>query len=136
MTKSWPSVKNSRLGANHHLEEVAQILEEYGAAELDIGHQLQATEADRLATGQQTIETVELPDSPPEDVGPASQETQVDTTLASPISEPTLTEVVDSAPIPMPDATEATTPTPPYMPLQPDKCTTMEKPAHAELTLE
>ena len=51
--------------ADQHLEEVAQILEEYGAAELELGHQLQATEADRLATGQQTIETVEFPDSPP-----------------------------------------------------------------------
>ena len=29
--------------ADQHLEEVAQILEEYGAAELEIGHQLQAT---------------------------------------------------------------------------------------------
>ena len=122
--------------ADQHLEEVAQILEEYGAAELEIGHQLQVTEADRLATGQQTIETVELPDSPPEDAGPTPQETPVDATSAPPVSEPTLTEVVDSAPSPRTDATGATTPTPPNMPLQTDKCTTMEQPAHADLTSE
>ena len=56
--------------ADQHLEEVVQILEEYGAAELEIAHQLQANETNRLATGKQTIETVELPDSPLEDTGP------------------------------------------------------------------
>ena len=75
--------------ANQHLEEVAQILEEYGATELEIGHQLQATEADRLATGQQTIETVELPDNPPEDVGPTPHEKPVAVTSTPPVSEPT-----------------------------------------------
>ena len=38
--------------ADQHLEEVTQILEEYGATEVELGHQIQATEADRLATGQ------------------------------------------------------------------------------------
>ena len=33
-------------------EEVAQILEEYGAAKVEIAHQLQADEADRLITRQ------------------------------------------------------------------------------------
>ena len=51
--------------ADQHLEEAAQIQEEYGAAKVELGHQIQATEADRLATGQQTVETVELPDSSP-----------------------------------------------------------------------
>ena len=103
--------------ADEHLEEVAQILEEYGAAELEIGHQLQATKADRLATGQQTIEIVELPDSPPEDMGPTQHKTQVVATSTPPVIEPMLTKVVDSAPIPITDATEATTHTPLDMPL-------------------
>ena len=38
--------------ADQHSEEVAQILEEYGADELEIVHQLQKNEAERLATGQ------------------------------------------------------------------------------------
>ena len=37
--------------ADQHLEEVTQILEEYGAAEVELGHQIQVTEADKLATG-------------------------------------------------------------------------------------
>ena len=115
--------------ADQHLEEVAQILEEYSATELEIGHQLQETEANRLATGQQTIETVDLPDSPPEDAGPTPHETPVATTSAPPVSEPTLTEAVDSAP--MPDATEDTTPTPLDIPLQAAKGATMEQPATA-----
>ena len=41
--------------ANQHLEEVAHILEEYGAAELKISHQLHKDEAERLVIGQQTI---------------------------------------------------------------------------------
>ena len=49
--------------ADRHLEEVAQILEEYGATEVEIAHKLQTNEADRLATGEQPIEIVELPDS-------------------------------------------------------------------------
>ena len=84
--------------ADQHLEEVAQILQEYGAAKLEIGHQLQATEADRLATGQQTIETLDLPDHPPEDTEPTLQETSVDATSKPPVSEPTLTKAMDSAP--------------------------------------
>ena len=63
--------------AVQHLEEVAQILEEYSAAKLEIGHQLQATEVEKLATGQHMIETSELPDSPPEDAGPTPHEKPV-----------------------------------------------------------
>ena len=37
--------------ADCHLEEVVQILEEYGAAELEIACQLQESEADKQATG-------------------------------------------------------------------------------------
>ena len=58
--------------ADQQLEEVTQILEAYGAAEEELGHQIQETEADRLTTGQQTVETVDLPDSPPEDAGPTA----------------------------------------------------------------
>ena len=118
------------------MEEVAQILEECGATELEIGHQLQANEADRLATGQQTIETVELPENPREDAGSTPQESPVDATSAPPVSELTLTEAVDSAPIPITNTTEATYPTPPDMPLQAHKCTTTEQPAHMKLTSE
>ena len=66
--------------ANRHSEEVAQILEEYGAAELEIAHQLQWNEADRLATGKPTIEIVEFLDSPQEDAGSTPQEELVDAT--------------------------------------------------------
>ena len=44
--------------ADRHLEEVAQIQEEYSAVELEIAHQLQKNEVDRQATGQDTIETM------------------------------------------------------------------------------
>ena len=44
-----------------------QILKEYGATELEIAHQLQQNEADRQATGRQTVQTVELPDNPLEE---------------------------------------------------------------------
>ena len=54
--------------ADQQLEEVMQIRDAYAAAEEELGHQIQATEADRLSTGQQTVETVQLPDSPPADV--------------------------------------------------------------------
>ena len=37
--------------ADRHSEEVVQILEEYGTAELEIARQLQENEADPLATG-------------------------------------------------------------------------------------
>ena len=47
--------------ADHHLEEVVQILEEYGAVDLEIAHQLQHYEANRHGTKLQTVETVELP---------------------------------------------------------------------------
>ena len=63
--------------ADRHLEEVAQILEEYGAAELEIAHQLQTHEVDRLATEQQPIETMELPNSSPEGGGPTPPEEPV-----------------------------------------------------------
>ena len=48
--------------ADRHSKEVVQFLEEYGTTELEIAHQLQANEADRLATGPQSVEMVELLD--------------------------------------------------------------------------
>ena len=123
---------------DHHLEEVAQMLEEYRVAELEIGHQLQATEAHRVAIGQQMIETVHLSDSPREDAGPTPQETPAAATSVPPVSEPMMMEAVVFAPIPITDATEAATPTSPTsnMPLQADTCTAMEQPAHSEPTSE
>ena len=122
--------------ADQHLEEVTQILEEYGAAEVELGHQIQATEADRLATGQQTVETVELPDSPPEDAGPTTQEAPEAATSAPPVSEPPLTGALDSVPSPVTNVPEATTSPPLNMSLQEDKGITTEQPAHEELTAE
>ena len=126
--------------ADRHSEEVAQILEEYGAAELEIAHQVQNNEADRLATGKQTIETVQLPDSPQEDAGPKPQEAPVAATLAPPISGPTMEENLDSGPIVMPSTTDAATPLPTTSasPPQTEPCTaaTREPPAQPELTSE
>ena len=113
-------------------------MEEYGAVELEITHQLQANEADRLATGQQTIETVELPDSSPEGAGPTPQEEPV--AAAPPVSEPTPTEALDSGSIPILDATEVVTPllttldTPPQA--EPHTTATREQPVHPEPTPE
>ena len=120
--------------AYRHSEEVAQILEEYSATELEIAHQLQANEADRLATGQQTRETLELLESPPEDAGPTPQEKAVAATLAPPVSEPTVTEAADSRSTPIIVATKAATPSPTtsYTSLQAEPCTTREQPTHPE----
>ena len=112
---------------------MAKILQEYGAAEFELGHQLQATEADKLPTGQQTIETMELPDSPPEDAGPTPHEEPVAVTSAPRVSEPTLTGATDSAPSPVTNVTEATTPPPLDMSLQAEECITTEQ---LELTSE
>ena len=56
--------------ADRHSEEVVQILEESGTAELEIARQLQENEVDRVATGRQTVETMELPDNPREEAEP------------------------------------------------------------------
>ena len=56
--------------SDQHSEEVAQILEKYGIAELEIARQFHENEADRLATGRQTVQTVVLPDRPQEEVEP------------------------------------------------------------------
>ena len=93
---------------DRHLEEVAQILEEYGATEVEFAHQLQTHETDRLATGQQRIETVELSDSSPEGAGPTPLEEPV--VAAAPDNNPTLTQASDSGSIPITDATEGATP--------------------------
>ena len=126
--------------ADRHSEEVAQILEEYGATEVEIAHRLQANEADRLATVQQTIETVELPDSSPEDAGPTPQEEPVAATASPPVSEPTLMEASDSGSIPIPDATEAATPLPTTLDAppqaEPHTTATREQPVHPEPTPE
>ena len=61
--------------ANHHLEKVVQLLEEYGTADLEIARHLHQYEADRKATELQPVEIVELPNSPTEDpeLTPAAQ---------------------------------------------------------------
>ena len=94
--------------ADQHSEEIAHILEEYGTAELEIAHQLHKDEAERLTTGQQTIEIV----------------------------EPTMKETPDSEPIPILDATAVDTPLPPTLdtPPQAEPTATREPPAHPELT--
>ena len=53
--------------ADRHFEEVLQILEEYGATDLEIACQLQQYEVDGQATRRQIVETVELPDNPLEE---------------------------------------------------------------------
>ena len=50
--------------ADHHSEEVVNILEEYVAVDLVIAQQLQQYGVDKQATRRQTVETVELQDSP------------------------------------------------------------------------
>ena len=122
--------------ADQQLEEVTQILEAYGAAEEELGHQIQETEADRLTTGQQTVETVDLPDSPPEDAGPTAQEAPAAATSPPPVSKPPLTGALDSTPIPGTNATEATTPSPLNTPLNEENDKTMEQPTQDEQTAE
>ena len=122
--------------ADQHLEEVTQILEEYGAAEVELGHQIQAIEAGRLATGYQTVETAELLNSSPEDTGPTTQEEPEAVTSAPPVSKPTLTRALDSAPCPVTNVSEATTSPPLNMSLQADEGITTEQPAHEELTTD
>ena len=119
---------------DQQLEEVTQILEAYGAAEEELGHQIQETEADRFTTGYQTIESVDLPDSSPEDAGPTAQEAPAAATSAPPVSKPLLTGALDSVPSPVTNIAEATTFPPLNTPLQED--ITTEQPAHDELTSE
>ena len=52
---------------DQHAEEMAQILEEYGAAELEITRQLQENEVERLVIKGQTIDIVERSDKPQEE---------------------------------------------------------------------
>ena len=125
---------------DQHSEEVVQILEEYGTTELEIARQLQENEADRLALGRQTIETVELPDNPREEAEPKLQEETVVATSAPPVSEPTTEEIPYPAPIHVPDATDPDTPlpttktTPPQ--LGPCPTATREPLAQPDLTTE
>ena len=118
--------------ADQQLEEVTQILDAYAAAEEELGYQIQATEADRLSTGQQTIETVELPDSPPADGVLPAQEAPTDATPEPAVSEPPLTDTLDSVPSPVVNAPDATTAlllnTPPHE----EKDNTSEQPATEE----
>ena len=102
---------NYKALADQHAEEVMQILE-YGAAELEIARKLLEKEAERLATGRHTIDTVELPDNSQEEAEPKPQEEPVAATSAPPINEPTTGETPDSIPIPVPDATDPDTPLP------------------------
>ena len=54
-----------------------QILVEYGTTELEIARQLQDNEADKQATGRQSVETLELPNNPLEEAVPKPQEEPV-----------------------------------------------------------
>ena len=117
---------------------MAQILEEYGAAEVEITHQLQTNKDDRRATGEQPIEIVELSDSSPEGAGPTPQEDPV--VAGSPVSNPTPTKASDSGSIPIPDAMEAATPLPTTLDAppkaEPHTTTTREQLVHLEPTPE
>ena len=119
---------------DRHLEEVAQILEEYGAAVVEIAHQLQTHAMDRLAIGQQPIQTVELPKSFLEGAGPTPPEESV--VAAPPDNNPTPTQALDSRSIPIPEATKAATPLPMtlYAPPQaePHTTATREQPVQPE----
>ena len=53
--------------ADHHSEEVIELLEEYDVADLEIARHLLRYDAKRKATGLKVIEIVELPDNPPEE---------------------------------------------------------------------
>ena len=110
--------------ADQKLEEVTQILDAYGAAEEELGHQIQATEADRLSTGHQTVETVEFPDSPPADMEIPRQEAPMDVT-----PEPPLTGTFDSMPSPVANASNATTVSPLNTPLHEEQEDITEQPA-------
>ena len=112
--------------ADRHSEEVVKLLEEYGMAELEIARQLQENEADRLASGRQSVETAELPDNPLEEAALKAQEESVAATSTPPINEPATEETPDPAPSPMPNATPPTTllPTPATAPPQPESCPT------------
>ena len=126
--------------ADRYSEEVVQILEEYDTAELEIVRQLQKYEADRLATRRQSVEMVELPDSPPEEAEPKPQEEQIAATSTPPIREFATEETPDPAPIPVQDAIPPTTPlpTPTTAPPQPEPCPTAKTtlPAQPNLTTE
>ena len=126
--------------ADQHSEEVAQILEEYVTDELEIARQLQENEADRLATGRQTVETVVLPDNPREEAEPKPQEESIPATSTPPVREPATKETPDCAPISVPDARDPDTPLPSTTttPPQPELCptATMEPPAQPDLTSE
>ena len=120
--------------ADQHLEEVTQILDAYAAAEEELGHQIQATETDRLATGQQAVETVELPDSPPEDGVLLPQEAPTDVTPETPASEPPLTGTLASEPNTVTNTPDATPAAPRVTP--PHEEHTPQQPATKEPTTE
>ena len=126
--------------ADRHLEEVVQILEEYGAADLEIAHQLKQYEADRQATGRQTVETVELQDSPLEEAAANLQGEPVLTTPAPPNGEPAMKGTSEPAPLPVLETMPppAPSPTTTTVPPQPEPCpaTTTELPPQPDLTTE
>ena len=111
---------------------MTQILDAYAEAEEEPGHQIQATEADKLSTGQQTVETVELPDSPPANVEIPRQEAPTDVTPEPPASEPPLTGTFDSVPSPVAKARDATTALPLNTPLHEEKENTTKQSAQEE----
>ena len=93
--------------ADHHSKEIVELLEDYGAVDLEIVVYLQQYEVDRKATGTEEIETVELPDSPPveHELVPTAQGEPKSTTLAP--SEPELATVLTPNPMPQREPTLA-----------------------------
>ena len=103
--------------ANHHSEEVIQLLEEYGTTDLEIACHLHQYEAERRATGLQPVETVELQDSPPEEpaMAPLTPREPTSTTLVPTDAEPDTVFTQEPTPVlkteitPSPAPTSATT---------------------------
>ena len=49
--------------ADHHSEEIVQLLEDFSAAKVEIARHLQEYEVERKVAALGEVETVELPDS-------------------------------------------------------------------------
>ena len=103
--------------ADHHSEEVIELLEEYGTTDLEIVRNLHLDEVKRKTTELQAVETVELSNIPrkehesvratqgkPESTTPAPTNLEPDTVLTL---EPT--PVLTTETMPPPEPTPATT---------------------------
>ena len=94
--------------ADHHSEDIVQIMEDYGVADLEIARQLQQYDADMQATGLQTVEIVELPDNPTEEAASGPQGEPVLTTPTPTNGEPAMAGTLEPAPLQMPETTPPT----------------------------